>query len=77
MPKDIVLTEGDIELLREACSARGGVVRVDPGLDIQRRLGRTANAMHLAKLGYLEPIEDGWRIKPELKRQVAEVLKGR
>lgn len=76
MPRDITLTEADIELLREACSAKGGVVRVKPEGDLQTRFARTVSASHLAKLGYLEPVpDDGWRIKPALKGQVAAVLK--
>jgi hypothetical protein len=75
MPKDILLTETEIELLREACAAKGGAIRVDPGCDIQVRVGRTACASHLAKLGYFESHEDGWRIKPELRKKVAKVLR--
>jgi len=75
MARDIVLTEGDIELLREACSARGGVIRVDPAADLQARVGRTASALHLSRLGYFEAVPDGWRIKPALRKQVAKVLR--
>jgi hypothetical protein len=76
VPKDITLTEADIALLREACSAKGGVVRVSTEGDIQARFARTVSAQHLSGLGYLEPVpDDGWRIKPALKRQVAAVLK--
>jgi hypothetical protein len=76
MPKDIILTEADIDLLREACSAKGGVIRVDTEGDVQARFARTVSASHLAKLGYLEPIGEGWRIKPALRAEVKAVLKG-
>ena len=75
MPKDIALTEAEIELLREACSAKGGLIRIDPSGDIQRRLYRMTCATRLAKLGYFEQVEDGWRIKPALKKDVAKVLR--
>jgi hypothetical protein len=75
MPKDILLTDTEIELLREACSAKGGVIRADPSGDIQARLHRMACATHLAKLGYFEQVGEGWRIKPELRKDVAKVLR--
>jgi hypothetical protein len=75
MAQDIILLEAEIELLREACSAKGGAIRVDDRGDIQVRLGRTANARRLESLGYFEPAGDGWRIKPALRAQVKAVLR--
>ena len=75
MPKDIILTEAEIDLLREACAAKSGRVRVDERDDIQRRVGRAAYASHLTMLGYFEVIDGGWRIKPALKKQVAAILR--
>lgn len=77
MAKDITLTESDIDLLREACEAKGGVVHVKAAHgDLQARFARTVSASHLAKLGYLETVEDdAWRIKPALKAQVKAVLR--
>lgn len=43
--------------------------------DLQSRFARTVSASHLAKLGYLEPTDDGWRIKPALRAQVRAVLR--
>ena len=75
MPKPIILTETEIELLREACSAKGGVIRIRDDVDIQARLQRTACAHQLARLGYFEAIDGGWRIKPALRKAVAKVLR--
>jgi hypothetical protein len=76
MAQDISLTETEIDLLREACAAKGGAVRVEVSGDIQRRLARMACAARLAKLGYFEEAEDhAWRIKPALKTQVAALLR--
>lgn len=77
MARDITLSPADIELLREACAAKDGVLHVKAiHGDLQARFGRTVSASHLAKLGYLEAVEgDGWRIKPALKAQVRAVLR--
>jgi hypothetical protein len=77
MANDIALTDTEIDLLREACEARGGVVNVKAGHgDLQARFARTVSASHLAKLGYFEQAGgDGWRIKPALKGQVRAVLR--
>ena len=76
MPKDFALTEADIDLLREACAAKGGVVKVPGAGDIRHRFARTVSATRLNQLGYFEAVDaHGWRIKPALKADVAAVLK--
>lgn len=75
MRRPFTLTETEIELLREACSAKGGVIRIKADVDIQARLGRTACAHQLTRLGYFEAIDGGWRIKPALKKEVGAILR--
>lgn len=74
MARDIILSEADIALLREACE--GGVIHVEATHgDLQQRFARTVSASHLARLGYLEAQGEGWRIKADLEAQVRAVLK--
>lgn len=76
MARSIVLNPADLELLREACVARSGEIKVPAEGDFQANFARTASAVHLTQLGYFETLpDDGWRIKPGLKAKVTAALK--
>ena len=76
MARTIVLSPADLALLREACVATGGEIKISPEGDFQANFSRTASAVHLAQLGYFEALPgDGWRIKSGLKARVTAALK--
>lgn len=76
MARNIVLSPADLALLREACVAMGGEIKISPEGDFQANFTRTASAVHLAQLGYFEALpDDGWRIKSGLKAKVKAALK--
>ena len=75
MARDIVLNSVDVDLLREACVARGGEIRVYAHGDFQANFERAASAIHLTRLGYFEALpNEGWRIKPALRAKVKAAL---
>ena len=76
MTRAIVLNPADLNLLREACVARSGEIRISAEEDFEISFARTASAVHLTQLGYLEALPgEGWRIKPGLKAKGKAALK--
>lgn len=74
--REIILNAGDLDLLREACTARDGEIRMSPAGDFKVAFERAASAIHLTQLGYFETLPDeGWRLKPALKAKVKAALK--
>jgi hypothetical protein len=76
MARKIILNPADLELLREACLARGGEIKALAEADFEANFARATSAVHLAQLGYFEALPDeGWRLKAGLKAKVKAALK--
>jgi hypothetical protein len=76
MAREVVLNSADVDLLREACAARSGEIKVSAEGDFQANFTRTASAVHLAQLGYFEALPgEGWRLRPGLRAKVKAALK--